>query len=184
MFEGTIRTRLRSQIAILLPFVFLFAVLGLISERALVSVWQGRWVVVVAACLWAAVLLPIMLVSKDLRFLRRLFKPVLKIGPNGLITSEGLRLPWSCVKEAVVFSHGGYEHFGLRLKENLTSVGDMPLQKFTKLSDSWSMYGMVCVFMIHTVSMRRQKILNIFKEQYHVPVRNDPNLLSPAGEES
>ncbi len=95
----------------------------------------------------------------------------LTITKNGLISKEGIFLPWSHIKEIVVFNHGGYQHMGVKLKEGLFSIEGKPIEEMFRNSTKWAIYRMPIVTMTDHLMPSWGELVTIFKEDYSLPVR-------------
>jgi hypothetical protein len=171
MFEGKIGISLSARLWLLVPFAFLFAVFGII-DFSILTREHGYpiYVSILVTMAWVIVLVPLMVMSKELRFLRWFFRPALEIKATGLTTNEGFFIPWEAVSHAVIFTQQGHDHFGLHLKPGLDTIGQTSADEFRKKSPAWENYRLCFVIMLSAVAMPRDMLVSIFQDHYKIPV--------------
>ncbi|HLA04487.1 MAG TPA: hypothetical protein VJZ16_00755 [Syntrophales bacterium] len=167
MYQGKVRTKAAGFLKWAMVPIFSMAILGTVL-----------WFIIKNTELYFGVTLLAFILFLAWKWgLFRLYANILNphdftITNNGLISKDGIFIPWSHIKEIVFFNYGGYQHLGVKLKEGLFSMEGKPIEDAFRKSANWAIYKMPIVTMTDHLIPSWRELVTIFKDDYKVPVRS------------
>jgi len=104
------------------------------------------------------------------------------ITASGVVTKEGYLILWSQIKEVVFFSHCGYPHVGIKLKEGESFVEGKPVDELFKKDINWSVFKMPILTFSDNLNLSREELGKIFENDYKVPVKRVGKVIEAGNE--
>ena len=157
---------------------FATLVVGIPGALFASGLMTGSWFGIGAAI----VLLAVMLAGPLRSMIARPFAPAFVVTASGLRLHGGALLPWADVKEAVFFNYSGTPHFGVRLRDGVTSVGGMTLAQLKERNLEYLIHRMVFAAITSTLATTPDELTRLFR-RHGVAIRVNRKLVDLGDEE-
>ena len=167
MFEGKVKTRLFSKYSdlFLVPILSMGFLVFLFWSTMRKMAWQ-LWVPLLCALIFVVYKSGLLKLDIGVFNLHQF-----TITTNGVVTKDGYLILWSQIKEVVFFSHCGYPHIGIKLKEGESFVDGKPVDELFGEDINWSVFKMPILTFSDNLNLSREELGKIFANDYKVPVR-------------
>ncbi len=166
MYEGKVRTKVTGLLQGAIAPIFGLVMLGALFWFIIKTSKWFFWVPLLSICIFIA------LKTGLFRLLAAILNPhEFTITNHGLISKEGIFIPWSQIEEVIFFNQCGYQHLGVRLNESLSGIEGKPIEEVFRKNTVWALYKMPIVTMTDHLSPSWKELATIFKDDYKVNVR-------------
>ncbi len=155
--------RLLFLLPVMLPLLFAIALVFFAFHARSVS---NQFVFLLAA----AILVVVWAFTPLARGIRWPFCPAFVVREDGILLPRGVVLKWSCIRDAVVFSHCGHRHLGFRLKDGVRDLDGKKLDEVLGDNLDWSIFQMPLVVMLSAIRIPSDELFRVLQAEYGLAI--------------